>query len=157
VGILACWIFLRWLRTGRRQISWEKLPRRAGSPAFGAVFNGGVLLVNSCLRTIFHRSYIFHHSNRNLPLPYNLPALVGTRGVRLCFGRCCCPPTAGAAIGATRPTHALFAHPSVVIAPFRFSFCWLLNFAARPFAIMQGTLPADGNGLNPLLQLCRDV
>jgi cytochrome c-type biogenesis protein CcmF len=31
-------------------------------------------------------------------------------------------------------------------------FLLVLNFAAHPFALMQGTLPADGAGLNPLLQ-----
>jgi len=31
-------------------------------------------------------------------------------------------------------------------------FLMLLNFAAHPFAILQGQLPPDGSGLNPLLQ-----
>src|SRR5207302_2176582 len=31
-------------------------------------------------------------------------------------------------------------------------FLLLVNFAAHPFAMMQGQLPADGNGLTPLLQ-----
>jgi cytochrome c-type biogenesis protein CcmF len=46
----------------------------------------------------------------------------------------------------------LFAHASVVIAGVQIFFLLLLNFAAKPFSIMQGNLPADGNGLNPLLQ-----
>jgi cytochrome c-type biogenesis protein CcmF len=46
----------------------------------------------------------------------------------------------------------LFAHASVVIAAVQIFFLLLLNFAARPFAIMQGQLPMDGSGLNPLLQ-----
>jgi cytochrome c-type biogenesis protein CcmF len=47
---------------------------------------------------------------------------------------------------------ALFAHASVVIAAVQVFFLLLLNFAARPFAVMQGSLPADGNVLTPLLQ-----
>ena len=31
-------------------------------------------------------------------------------------------------------------------------FLLLVNFAAHPFAMVTGTIPADGNGLNPLLQ-----
>ena len=31
-------------------------------------------------------------------------------------------------------------------------FLLLVNFAAHPFALVTGTIPADGNGLNPLLQ-----
>ena len=46
----------------------------------------------------------------------------------------------------------LFAHASVVIAGVQIFFLLLLNFAAHPFAVMQGALPNDGNGLNPLLQ-----
>ena len=40
----------------------------------------------------------------------------------------------------------------MVIAAVQVFFLLLLTFAARPFAVMQGSLPADGNGLNPLLQ-----
>src|SRR5882762_59522 len=46
----------------------------------------------------------------------------------------------------------LFAHASVVIAAVQLFFLLLLNFAAHPFAQMQGRLPNDGSGLNPLLQ-----
>jgi cytochrome c-type biogenesis protein CcmF len=46
----------------------------------------------------------------------------------------------------------LFAYASVVIAAVQIFFLLLLNFAAHPFAVMQGELPPDGNGLNPLLQ-----
>ena len=31
-------------------------------------------------------------------------------------------------------------------------FLVLVNFAAHPFGLVTGTIPADGNGLNPLLQ-----
>jgi cytochrome c-type biogenesis protein CcmF len=46
----------------------------------------------------------------------------------------------------------LFAYASVIIAAVQIFFLLLLNFAAHPFAVMQGELPPDGNGLNPLLQ-----
>ncbi len=46
----------------------------------------------------------------------------------------------------------LFAYASVIIAAVQIFFLLLLNFAAHPFALMTGTLPADGAGLNPLLQ-----
>jgi cytochrome c-type biogenesis protein CcmF len=46
----------------------------------------------------------------------------------------------------------LFAYASVIIASVQVFFLLILNFAAHPFAIMQGALPADGTGLNPLLQ-----
>src|SRR5208282_3247524 len=46
----------------------------------------------------------------------------------------------------------LFAYASVIIASVQVFFLLILNFAAHPFAEMQGALPADGTGLNPLLQ-----
>jgi cytochrome c-type biogenesis protein CcmF len=46
----------------------------------------------------------------------------------------------------------LFAYASVVIAAVQTFFLLLLNFAAHPFAVMQGSFAADGAGLNPLLQ-----
>src|SRR5208282_1231721 len=46
----------------------------------------------------------------------------------------------------------LFAYASVIIASVQVFFLLILNFAAHPFAIMQGSLPQDGTGLNPLLQ-----
>ncbi len=46
----------------------------------------------------------------------------------------------------------LFAHASIVIAAVQVFFLLILNFAAHPFAVMQGGVPPDGSGLNPLLQ-----
>ena len=46
-----------------------------------------------------------------------------------------------------------FAYASVIMAAVQVFFLMILNFAALPFALTQGTIPADGNGLNPLLQL----
>src|SRR5205823_11809250 len=46
----------------------------------------------------------------------------------------------------------LTAYASVVIAAVQVFFLMLVNFAAHPFAIVTGTIPPDGNGLNPLLQ-----
>jgi cytochrome c-type biogenesis protein CcmF len=46
----------------------------------------------------------------------------------------------------------LFAYASVVIAGVQVFFLLLLNLAAHPFAILEGQIPPDGSGLNPLLQ-----
>src|SRR5207248_1690839 len=44
------------------------------------------------------------------------------------------------------------AHASVIMAAVQVFFLLLLNVAAHPFAVVSGTPPADGNGLNVLLQ-----
>ena len=46
----------------------------------------------------------------------------------------------------------LVAHASVVVTGVQIFFLCLVNFAAHPFALVSGTIPPDGNGLNPLLQ-----
>ena len=40
---------------------------------------------------------------------------------------------------------------SVILAGVQIFFLLLLNFAAHPFALLTGAMPADGSGLNPLL------
>ena len=46
----------------------------------------------------------------------------------------------------------LYAYAGAILAGIQVFFLLVLNFAAPPFALLQGTIPADGNGLNPLLQ-----
>ena len=46
----------------------------------------------------------------------------------------------------------LVAYASAIIAAVQVFFLLLVNFAAHPFALVSGQIPADGNGLNPLLQ-----
>jgi cytochrome c-type biogenesis protein CcmF len=46
----------------------------------------------------------------------------------------------------------LVAYASVIIGAVQVFFLLLVNFAAPPFALTQGAIPPDGNGLNPLLQ-----
>ena len=62
----------------RRQPGSERLSetaRRAGIASFGAVFLGAVVLVTAAFRNDFSIAYIFHHSNRDLPLPYKFATL----------------------------------------------------------------------------------
>ena len=46
----------------------------------------------------------------------------------------------------------LTAYASAIVAAVQVFFLLLVNFAAHPFGLVKGTIPADGNGLNPLLQ-----
>jgi len=47
---------------------------------------------------------------------------------------------------------SLYAYASTILAGIQLFFLAILCFAAPPFALLQGQIPADGNGLNPLLQ-----
>src|SRR5213080_4414902 len=126
--------------------------RRAGVATFGAVFLGALVLVISAFRNDFSIAYIFHHSNRDLPAPYKFATLWSGQEGSLLFWSLLLS-TYGLVLRLRHKTDSrLFAHASVIIAAVQVFFLLLLNFAAHPFAIMQGSLPEDGNGLNPLLQ-----
>src|SRR5438105_11303772 len=139
----------------RRQPGSERLSetaRRAGIASFGAVFLGAVVLVTAAFRNDFSIAYIFHHSNRDLPLPYKFATLWSGQEGSLLFWSLLLAAYGFVLRLRHKTDQRLFAYASVVIAAVQIFFLLLLNFAAHPFATVQGTIPADGNGLNPLLQ-----
>ncbi len=143
------------LALAARPPGWERLSetaRRAGIASFGTVLIAAVVLVTSAFRNDFSIAYIFHHSNRDLPLPYKFATLWSGQEGSLLFWSLLLSGYGLVLRLRHKTDEALFAHASVVIAAVQVFFLLLLNFAARPFAVMQGTLPADGNGLTSLLQ-----
>jgi len=126
--------------------------RRAGIAAFAVVLLAAAVLVIAAFQDDFSIAYIFHHSNRDLPAPYKFATLWSGQEGSLLFWSLLLS-TYGLVLRLRHKTDSrLFAHASVIIAAVQVFFLLLLNFAAHPFAIMQGSLPEDGNGLNPLLQ-----
>ena len=126
--------------------------RRAGIAVFFAVVLAALCLVTAAFQNDFSLAYIYHHSNRDLPAPYKFAALWSGQEGSLLFWSLLLA-TYGLVL---RLRHnidrRLFAYASVIIAAVQVFFLLLVNFAANPFAMLQGTLPADGAGLNPLLQ-----
>src|SRR5438105_235209 len=126
--------------------------RRAGIAVCACVFLASLVLVVSAFQDDFSIAYILHHSNHDLPAPYKFATLWSGQEGSLLFWSL----LLGAYGLVLRLRHKtdprLFAYASVVIAAVQVFFLLLLNFAAHPFATVQGTIPADGNGLNPLLQ-----
>jgi cytochrome c-type biogenesis protein CcmF len=126
--------------------------RRAGIASFAIVFLAALVLVVAAFQNDFSIAYIFHHSNRDLPAPYKFATLWSGQEGSLLFWALLLSAY-GLVLRLRYKTDVrLFAHASVIIAAVQVFFLLLLNFAANPFGVMQGTLPADGTGLNPLLQ-----
>ena len=126
--------------------------RRAGIATFAVVFLAALILVISAFQDNFSIAYIFHHSNRELPGPYKFATLWSGQEGSLLFWSLLLSAY-GLVLRLRHKTDArLFAYASAIIAAVQIFFLLLLNFAAHPFALMQGELPADGAGLNPLLQ-----
>src|ERR1700758_3752756 len=134
---------------------WERLgetARRAGIVVLGCVVLAAIALVVSAFRDDFSIAYIFHHSNRALPAPYKFAVLWSGQEGSLLFWSLLLAAYGFVLRLRYKTGPRLFAYASVVLSGVQIFFLLLLNFAAHPFAIVEGTIPADGNGLNPLLQ-----
>src|SRR5438034_10275474 len=117
--------------------------RRAGIATFAVVFLAALVLVVAAFTDDFSIAYIFHHSNRDLPAPYKFATLWSGQEGSLLFWSLLL-----AAYGLVlrlrhKTDNRLFAYASMIIAAVQVFFLLLLNFAAHPFAIMQGSRPAD--------------
>ncbi len=138
-----------------RNLAAERLAetaRRAGIASFVALTTAAFALVWCAFTNNFSVAYILHHTNRALPAAYKFSALwSGQEGSLLLWAWLL------AAYGfVLRVRHKvdvkLTAYASTILAGIQVFFVLLLNFAAPPFALVQGAVPADGFGLNPLLQ-----
>jgi len=126
--------------------------RRAGIATFAAVLLAAVVLVVAAFLNDYSIAYLFHHSNNDLPAPYKFATLWSGQEGSLLFWSLLLASYGLVLRLRYRTDPRLFAYASVVIAAVQIFFLLLLNFAAHPFAIMTGNIPADGSGLNPLLQ-----
>src|SRR6201984_3066831 len=129
-----------------------KPARRAGIAAFGTILLASVVLVTAAFTDDFSVAYIFHHSNKDLPGPYKFAVLWSGQEGSLLFWSLVLPRYGFVLRLRYKTVPRLFAYASVVIAGVQVFFLLLLNIGAHPFAILQGQLPPDGSGLNPLLQ-----
>src|ERR1700752_3665953 len=149
-------VALRLLATGQpAPIAPERLAdtaRRAGIAAFAAVTAAAFALVWSVFTNDFSITYIMEHSNRALPAAYKFAALwSGQEGSLLLW--CWLLATYGFVLRLRHKTDVkLYAYAGTILAGVQVFFLAVVNFAAPPFALLRGSIPADGNGLNPLLQ-----
>ncbi len=126
--------------------------RRAGIACWAAVTVASVALVMAAFGNDFSVAYIMHHSNRDLPIAYKFAALwSGQEGSLLLWAWLL--STYGLVMRLRyKVDPQLTAYASAIVAAVQIFFLLLVNFAAHPFGLVKGTIPADGNGLNPLLQ-----
>jgi cytochrome c-type biogenesis protein CcmF len=152
-GTLSLWA----LSTGRTlAIAPDRLretSRRAGLASFIAVACAAFALVWAAFTNDFSVDYVLHHSSRALITPYKFSALwSGQEGSLLLWAFL----LAGYGF-VMRLRHrtdiTLYAYASTILSGIQIFFLLLLVFAAPPFALVPGGIaPADGFGLNPLLQ-----
>src|SRR3974390_403467 len=126
--------------------------RRAGLARWAAITVAAVALVMAAFGNDFSVSYIMHHSNRDLPIAYKFAALWSGQEGSLLFWAWLLSTYALVLRLRYKVDPQLTAYASAIIAAVQVFFLLLVNFAAHPFGLVKGTIPADGNGLNPLLQ-----
>jgi cytochrome c-type biogenesis protein CcmF len=155
-NLLAGAVALRLLATGQPSaVSPERLAdtaRRAGTAGFIAISAAAFALIWSVFTNDFSITYIMEHSNRALPGAYKFSALwSGQEGSLLLWAWLL--GIYGFVLRLRHKTDVrLFAYAGTILAGIQIFFLAVLNFAAPPFALFNGPLPDDGNGLNPLLQ-----
>lgn len=155
-NLFAGTVALRLIATGQpARIAPERLAdtaRRAGIAGFYAVTAAAFALVYAVFTNDFSITYILDHSNRALPAPYKFAALwSGQEGSLLLWAWLL--GTYGFVLRLRHKTDVkLYAYAGTILAGVQVFFLLLLNFAAPPFSLFRGPIPADGNGLNPLLQ-----
>ena len=126
--------------------------RRAGIALFFVVLLASMVLVTAAFSDDFSIAYIKNHSNRDLPGPYKFAVLWSGQEGSLLFWSLILSAYAFVLRLRSATDPRLFAWASAIIAGVQTFFLLLLNLAANPFGIVTGTIPADGAGLNPLLQ-----
>ncbi len=131
--------------------------RRAGIAVFGCVLVASTVLVVAAFRNDFSIAYVLHHSNIALPAPYKFAVLWSGQEGSLLFWSLLLSAYGLVLRLRHKVDTKLVAYASVIIAGVQVFFLLLNNFAANPFGIVTGTIPPDGNGLNPLLQYAEMV
>ena len=127
--------------------------RRAGIASFIAVSCAAFALIWAFATNDFSVDYVLHHSSIALPWYWKFSSIwAGQEGSLLLWAWL----LAGYGF-VLRLRHkgdiTLHAYASTILAGVQIFFLLLINFVALPFAIVPGGVgPADGFGLNPLLQ-----
>src|SRR5437879_5905349 len=110
--------------------------RRAGIASFGAVLMAAILLVTAALRNDFSIAYIFHHSNRDLPLPYKFATLWSGQEGTLLFWSLLLSGYGLVLRLRYKTTARLIAQASVLIAAIPVYFVLLMKIMTRPVCLL---------------------
>jgi len=132
--------------------------RRAGVASFIAVTCAAFALSWAFFTNDFSVDYVLHHSSIALPWYYKFSTVwSGQEGSLLLWAWLLAGY--GFVLRLRHKTDiTLHAYASTILSGVQIFFLLLVNFAAQPFAIVPGGVgPADGFGLNPLLQYAEMV
>ncbi|TAN20891.1 MAG: heme lyase CcmF/NrfE family subunit [Acidobacteria bacterium] len=126
---------------------------RAYLMIFPAVLAAVICLLGLIFHDTFSVAYVAEHSNRALPLYYKFAVLwSGQEGSLLFWSMLLSGYGFVALLTSGRKHPQLRPTVAVILAAITSFFLLLNNFVASPFTTLPVGTPADGSGLNPLLQ-----
>ncbi len=136
----------------RERSSFTEAGRRALSAAAGFVAVATAALVSALFAHDFSFEYVTNYSSRALSRGYTMAALWGGMEGSLLFWTALLSGFAAVALKTTRSRSAsLRGWAAAVLGGVTAFFLLILLVPANPFRVL-AEVPADGNGLNPLLQ-----
>ena len=135
----------------RRKSGPTEAGRRALTASAAFVGLAAVALVSALFAHDFSFEYVTSYSSRSLSRGYTMAALWGGMEGSLLFWTVLLTAFSAIALRSSRGNTVLRAWAAVVLGGIACFFLFLLILPADPFRTL-ATIPADGNGLNPLLQ-----
>jgi cytochrome c-type biogenesis protein CcmF len=143
--------FFVWLRVPPELL--RETARRAGIASFIAVSCAVFALVWAAFTNDYSVDYILHHTNRTLAAPYKFSALWSGQEGSLLLWAWLLSGYGFVLRLRDKSDVTLHAYAGTILAAIQIFFLLLLVQAAPPFALVPGGVaPADGFGLNTLLQ-----
>ena len=145
-------VLAAWYGSAKNQTAWVESARNATIATLPLVFLSCSLLVISILLGDFSVEYVWRVSSRDMPTYLKITALWGGQAGSLLFWNLLLAVfTAAAMARKWRERQDLMAYALIIASMTQIFFLGISLFIENPFARLE-VVPADGNGLNPLLR-----
>ncbi len=133
--------------------AWLETAHNAAVVLFALIVAASLLLISAFLSDNFRLAYVYENSSRAQPLPFKIAAFWGGQGGSLLLWTLVLATFTLVVSKMGRKSGQELSPAAVaVIAATTLFFCSIVAFAANPFMPIDGALPQDGRGMNPLLQ-----
>jgi cytochrome c-type biogenesis protein CcmF len=133
--------------------AWLETAHNATFVSWAFIAAACALLISAFVTDNFSLAYVWENSNRAQPLPFKISALWGGQGGSLLLWTFVLATYALVVSRGGRKTGQSLVPIAVsVIGVTMMFFAALVAFRENPFMIMDGAIPQDGRGMNPLLQ-----
>ena len=132
---------------------WLEVAHNSAFASWGLVAAACALLITAFVTDNFSIQYVVGNSARSQPLPFKISALWAGQGGSLLLWTFVLASYAWAvSAGGRKSGQEMSPAATSVICATTLFFAGLVAFTSNPFTPVNGSIPADGMGMNPLLQ-----